>query len=362
MRRLRGKPLGDRLTPGSHTFAIVKRRSATAAALLFAATGLLLHPAPAAACASAPVSESVAESQDDRSPAPIAGSAQAAPVDAGDPSAPAHDGSAPPTAESTPGLSPDPAGAVAEPPARAKFADVTRSFFQDGAYLLTFPTRVTPRGLAMTGAWGGATLVALHNDDWIANEVSSQNEPDRDHIAQTIEPLGRMPLQAGVLGILYASGRMADNPGLASTAATSFEALVWAGLISNTGKMIFGRDQPGTSMDARYFFEGQGSFPSGHAARSFAIAAVMANRYGAKGAWIGYGLAGVVSLSMVQRDIHWASDVVAGAGIGLAIGKGIAARHPGPDADVALSRGGAPKKFAWQLHPARDGAAVTLVF
>ena len=349
MRRLRGKPPGDRLTPGSHTIAIVKRRSAAAAAFLFAATGLL-HPAPAAACASAPASESIAESQDDPSPAPVA-----------DPSPASPDGSAPPTAESAPGLSPDPAGAVAEPPAHGKFADVTRSFFQDGAYLLTFPTRVTPRGLAMTGAWGGATLVALHNDDWVASEVSSQNEPDRDHIAQTIEPLGRMPLQAGVLGILYASGRMADNPGLASTAATSFEALVWAGLISNTGKMIFGRDQPGTSMDARYFFEGQGSFPSGHAARSFAIAAVMANRYGAKGAWIGYGLAGVVSLSMVQREIHWASDVVAGAGIGMAIGKGIATRHPGPNADVAL-HGGAPRRFAWQLHPARDGAAVTFVF
>lgn len=285
--------------------------------------------------------------------------------DASTPAADAPDSSAEGPASApdaaAPALSPDPLGAVAEPPAHGKFADVARSFFSDGAYLLTFPTRVTPRGLAMTGAWGGATLLALHNDDWVASEVASQNEPDRDHIAQTIEPLGRMPLQAGVLGILYASGKMAGNPGLASTAATSFEALVWAGLISNTGKMIFGRDQPGTAMDARYFFEGQGSFPSGHAARSFAIAAVMANRYGAKGAWIAYGIAGAVSLSMVQRDIHWASDVVAGAGIGLAIGKGIATRHPGPNADFALG-GAAPKRFAWQIHPARDGAAVTLVF
>jgi membrane-associated phospholipid phosphatase len=311
-------------------------------ACLVAVIGLLvLHPTPAVAGGSAQAEGASTPAADALNSTPEG------PASAPDAAAPA--------------LSPDPLGAVAEPAAHGKFADVARSFFSDGAYLLTFPTRVTPRGLAMTGAWGGATLLALHNDDWVANEVASQNEPDRDHIAQAIEPLGRMPLQAGVLGILYASGKMAGNPGLASTAATSFEALVWAGLISNTGKMIFGRDQPGTAMDARYFFEGEGSFPSGHAARSFAIAAVMANRYGAKGAWIGYGIAGAVSLSMVQRDIHWASDVVAGAGIGLAIGKGIATRHPGPNADVALV-GVAPKRFAWQLHPARDGAALTLVF
>jgi len=342
MHRFRGKPPGGRLTPGSHNFAILKRRSASAAACLIAVTGLLvLHPTPAVAGGSAPA-------EDASTPAADASNSTA-------------EGPASPPDAAAPALSPDPLGAMAEPPAHGKFADVARSFFSDGAYLLSFPTRVTPRGLAMTGAWGGATLLALHNDDWVANEVASQEEPDRDHIAQTIEPLGRMPLQAGVLGILYASGKLADNPGLASTAATSFEALLWAGLISNTGKMIFGRDQPGTAMDARYFFEGQGSFPSGHAARSFAIAAVMANRYGAKGAWIGYGIAGAVSLSMVQRDIHWASDVVAGAGIGLAIGKGIATRHPGPDADFALG-GSAPKRFAWQIHPARDGAAVTILF
>jgi membrane-associated phospholipid phosphatase len=305
---------------------------------------LALYPVPARA------------SDEDTSPAPDSGSAAAAPApDDATGGAPQSDDASPQVA------APDPLGAESVPAERGKFADVARTFFYDGAYLLTFPARATPRGVAMTAGWGGATLLALHNDDWIASEVSTQNEPERDHLAQTIEPLGRMPLQAGVLGILYASGKMADRPGLASTAATSFEALVWAGLISNTGKMIFGRDQPGSTMDARYFFEGQGSFPSGHAARSFAIAAVMANRYGKTGAWLGYGVAGLVSLSMVQREIHWASDVVAGAGLGLAIGKGIATRHPGPNADAALG-GAAPRKFAWQVHPARDGAALTLVF
>jgi hypothetical protein len=253
---------------------------------------------------------------------------------------------------------PDAGGEAKE---HGKFADVARGFFKDGAYLFTFPNRVTPRGVALSASWGGATLLALHNDDAIRASTLPHNNGSRDSAAQSIEPLGRMTLQAGVLGILYASGRMADKPGLASAAGTSFEALLWSAMICNVTKMAFGREQPADATDARNFFEQQGSFPSGHAARSFAIAAVMADRYGTKAAWIGYSIAGLVSLSMVQRDIHWMSDVVAGAGLGLAIGKGIAAQHPDPTREARAEKAG-PRRLAWQVQPARDGAAVSIVF
>ena len=248
-----------------------------------------------------------------------------------------------------------------EPKEHGRFADAARGFFKDGAYLFTFPDRVTPRGVALSASWGGATLLALHNDDTIRANTLPYNSTGRDTAAQRVEPLGRMTVQAGVLGVLYASGRMADKPGLASAAGTSFEALLWSAMICNVAKMAFGRDQPADSTDARDFFEKAGSFPSGHATRSFAIAAVMADRYGTKAAWIGYSVAGLVSLSMVQRDIHWMSDVVAGAGLGMAIGKGIAARHPDPTREARAGKAGA-RRLAWQVQPAKDGAAVSIEF
>lgn len=63
------------------------------------------------------------------------------------------------------------------------------------------------------------------------------------------------------------------------------------------------------------------SFPSGHAADSFMIATVISNYYGPKATFIAYTAACFVSYSRIRRDVHWASDVVAGATLGYIVGK-----------------------------------------
>jgi len=253
---------------------------------------------------------------------------------------------------------PPPAAESAREPGR--FSLALHEFLADGAYLFTFPSRATPKGTGLTAGFAGATLLALHNDDRVHEEISGQDEPERRHVAKRFEFIGRMPVQAGLLGILYAGGRAAGRRGLASTAGTSFEALLWGGIVSQAGKLAMGRRQPTESSDARYFFHGSASFPSGHATRSFAVAAVIADRYGPRGAWTAYPIAALVSAAMVQRGIHWTSDIVAGAGLGLAVGKGIAARHPA--SGDAAARGGRTRRLAWRLQPAPGGAEITLAF
>lgn len=65
------------------------------------------------------------------------------------------------------------------------------------------------------------------------------------------------------------------------------------------------------------------SFPSGHSASAFAIAAVVQNYYGRSAGIVGYGVASFIAASRVRAMEHWASDVAAGATIGYVIGMSV---------------------------------------
>jgi undecaprenyl-diphosphatase len=75
------------------------------------------------------------------------------------------------------------------------------------------------------------------------------------------------------------------------------------------------------------------SFPSGHASAGFTAATLITDAGGSRAVW--YPLAAVVGLSRVHVSIHHASDVAAGAVVGVALGQ-IAKRAwplPPPDAE-----------------------------
>ena len=65
--------------------------------------------------------------------------------------------------------------------------------------------------------------------------------------------------------------------------------------------------------------EAGGSFPSGHAAFYFAIAAVV-SRYYPKTSILFFLAALNLSLARVQAGLHWPSDILGGAIIGIAVG------------------------------------------
>lgn len=62
------------------------------------------------------------------------------------------------------------------------------------------------------------------------------------------------------------------------------------------------------------------SFPSGHASSAFAAAGMLTHRH-PKAAPIYYALAAVVATSRIHVKVHHASDVLAGAAIGIAFAK-----------------------------------------
>jgi PAP2 superfamily protein len=122
-------------------------------------------------------------------------------------------------------------------------------------------------------------------------------------------------------------------------------------------KPTFGRERPFESDGETRFhvFSSHDSFPSGHATEAFSVASVIAMR--SKG-WvlptIAYAGATLVALDRVNDRVHFASDVVAGAVLGTAVGRFIVARH---------RRAQQPKPAAeFDVVPIPGGLAARLTF
>jgi undecaprenyl-diphosphatase len=112
----------------------------------------------------------------------------------------------------------------------------------------------------------------------------------------------------------------ADDP-MADAMRTS-SVLGVESLIVNQGvKRLFQRERPlhESPRPHRLRTPLTSSFPSGHASAAFVAAAVLSDGSRAKPLY--YGLAVVVASSRVYVRIHHASDVVAGAALGYALGR-----------------------------------------
>jgi membrane-associated phospholipid phosphatase len=138
------------------------------------------------------------------------------------------------------------------------------------------------------------------------------------------------PYAYAISGGLILGGLIARDGGVRDTGREALEAAVFAGIITNAFKEVFGRVRPYASDGQTIFepFSGNKSFPSGHATTAFAVASVIAMR---TDGWIvptiAYGLATVVAFDRINDQAHFASDVFAGAVIGVATGRFLVNRH-----------------------------------
>src|SRR5262249_42899601 len=162
---------------------------------------------------------------------------------------------------------------------------------------ITFPARADRKGVWETTGVVALTAIAMRRDQALRDNVIDSDRPGASRIATKLEPLGRLEVEAASLGVLYLAGRGARHE-RGPSSATAFEAYLWAGLMTSAAKGAFGRHRPERNSEGE-FFAGDTIFPSGHTARSFAIAAVFADRGGRRAAFVAYPLAALVGLSTV---------------------------------------------------------------
>ncbi len=86
-------------------------------------------------------------------------------------------------------------------------------------------------------------------------------------------------------------------------------------LITEGLKYSIGKTRPNTGRRDFEPFSGHKSFPSGHAAGSFAFATAIAEHY-PDYKLVAYTTATLIAASRLYEDKHWVSDVVVGSAIG----------------------------------------------
>ena len=124
--------------------------------------------------------------------------------------------------------------------------------------------------------------------------------------------IGNFYTLIGSSSATYAIGKMTGHPRVAHVGRDLIRSQVVSQLVVQGIKAAVPRDRPDLS--------GDNSFPSGHAASTFASAVVFQRHLGKKWAVATYGVATYVAISRMHENKHHLSDVVFGAALGIASG------------------------------------------
>lgn len=195
-------------------------------------------------------------------------------------------------------------------------------------------------------AIGGAAALATHPaDDYVREHVVGNNTAE--HVFKAGKWIGNTEVEVGTAVGLWLIGRYVVPPA-ADQARTNKLSHLGFDLIRTeilTEALVEGikysvrRDRPTGECCA---------FPSGHSATAFAIASVLERHLGYRASWPMLAGATYVATSRLVDNRHFLSDVMFGAGLGIATGWTVVGRH-GRDS------------YVLQPMPVRGGAMVALV-
>jgi hypothetical protein len=155
-------------------------------------------------------------------------------------------------------------------------------------------------------ATGGAWVLDEEMRDWI-------NPDPGQGWGQTLETAGGPVWSSVFVASLFTAGRISKNARFRAASYDMLDAAVMNVVYFQSIKLVAQRQRPNG--------ENNQSFPSGHTSNAFALATVAERHYGWKIGVPAYLLAGAVGASRMKQDMHYFSDVVAGATLGYIVGR-----------------------------------------
>lgn len=154
------------------------------------------------------------------------------------------------------------------------------------------------------------------------------------------------PTVALIAGTGFAAAFMDDRDGYRETWSL-IEAGAFSGVTAEVLGYATGRERPDATTSPNEWGKGSDSFPSLHTTVAFAVGTVFAESGNDEYRWIrriiGYGVASATGYIRVNENVHWLSDSVAGAALGIATAR------------FVLNRQGAQDRGALQFQPLKNG-------
>ena len=242
---------------------------------------------------------------------------------------------------------------------------------------------------ALAGGLIVGTVALRPVDEYFAEHLQTKYA-QQNRFFQTTATTVRTIAEPGAFiigGTLYVVGRASKQHDMADLGLHGTEAVIVGGLFAGVLKYGFGRARPfvkpakdSVLFDANNWQAGRGlqgdqyrSFPSGHTVAAFAAAAAVVNETSRW--WPGYqwligptmfGGAGLVGVSRMYNNRHWASDVMMGSAIGIFAGNKVVRYFHRTNPNNKLDQWllgtslhpveGGRQAFSWFVVPARPTA------
>jgi membrane-associated phospholipid phosphatase len=191
------------------------------------------------------------------------------------------------------------------------------------------------QNLFWAGVGGGLALAAHPFDDNVNEALVGSDFADK--FFKPGEVLGELPTLLSVATITYAVGRIKDQPRVSHMGMDLIQALAISELITQSLKYATQRERPDGS--------GNNSFPSGHAADTFAFATALERHLGWRFAVPGYIFSSYVAISRLPANRHWLSDAVFGSAVGIIAGRTVTRHGREFPVAIAVVPGGAAIMF-----------------